>query len=89
MRAIAYRDLKAENLHGYESQEIQSGGMVVREMIVPGAFGFPPMYIRHLSLTYAGERVLIICQTDYELTPAKGVEILAGAVQFLEKNSQK
>lgn len=85
---ITYRDLKAEAMHGYEFSEIQADGMVLREGIFPGAFGFPDMHVAHLTLTYAGRRTLIICQTDYELTPAKGIEVLAGALKLLEDRTK-
>lgn len=88
-KAIIYQDLKTDGFHGYELQELQSDSMILKEQIIPGAFGYPPMHITHLSLTHRGKRVLIICQTDEELTPAKGIEILAGALKLIEAGSSQ
>lgn len=84
MKAVIYRDLQAEGMYGYELQELRSDSMIVKEQVIPGMHGFPPMHISHLTLTYKGKQRVIVCQTDYELTPAKGVKILAGALKFLE-----
>lgn len=89
MKVIIYRDLQAEGMYGYELQELRSDSMMVKEQVIPGMYGFPAMHISHLSFTYKGKQIVIVCQTDEELTPAKRVSIFAGAVQFLEKNSQK
>lgn len=83
--AVIFRDLKAEGFHGYELQDLQPGSMLLKARVLPGLYGLPPLHIQHSRLTYQGERLLIVTQTDYEVTAAKAVEILADALEFLEK----
>lgn len=82
MKCITFRDLSIEKIHGYELTPIESDSLVVKEMIFPGAQGYPPMYIRHIRVFY-GEPILIISQTDYELSDRKKAEIAEGAIKFL------
>ncbi|MFN6441542.1 MAG: hypothetical protein RMY35_032330 [Nostoc sp. DedSLP01] len=84
---IVYYDLDKEAKHGFSSEEIpeEKRVLIVREQIIPGAFGYPPMHIRHLKLRYKRRDYPIISMTDYELTDIKRMEILAGALQFLEQ----
>ncbi|MDF5706528.1 MAG: hypothetical protein PUP90_02310 [Nostoc sp. S4] len=84
---IVYYDLNKEAKHGFSSGEIPQSErvLIVREQVIPGAFGYPPMYIRHLKLRYKKRDYPIISMTDYELTEIKRVEIVAGALQFLEQ----
>lgn len=83
-KIIIFRDLKIENMHGYELQDLQPDSMIVEAQVIPGMFGFPPVYIQHMSLTHRGERILVVCQTDYEVTSDKTLEVLAGVFEFLE-----
>lgn len=82
MKCITYRDLSVEKKHGYELTPIESNSLVVKEMILPAAQGFPPMYIRHIRV-FHNEPILIISQTDYELSSSKKAEIVSGAIKFL------
>jgi hypothetical protein len=82
MKCITFRDLSVEKKQGYELAPIESNSLVVKEMILPAVQGFPPMYIRHIRV-FHGEPILIISQTDYELSDAKKAEIVSGAIKFL------
>lgn len=84
MKCITFRDLSVEKMHGYELAPIESDSLVVKEMILPGVKGYPPMYIRHIY-AFHGEPILIISQTDYELSDRKKAEIVTGAIQFLSE----
>lgn len=90
MKLIVYHDLAKENKHGYtfESLEITEQSLVVREMIIPGMHGYPPMYIRHLWLNFKGTEYFIISMTDYELTEAKKFQIVKGVVKLLRQQEQ-
>ncbi|MEH2331551.1 hypothetical protein [Nostoc sp.] len=82
---ITYYDLDVENKHGFFCEDIPATErtLIVKEQIIPGALGYPNMYIRHMKLRYKNCDYPIICMTDYELDAVKKLEILAGAVQFL------
>ncbi|MBN3940759.1 hypothetical protein [Nostoc sp. NMS9] len=82
---ITYYDLDKENKHGFSSKDIPANErtLMVKEQIIPGAFGYSDMYIRHMKLRYKNHDYPIISMTDYELDAAKKLEILAGAVKFL------
>ncbi|MEH2263832.1 hypothetical protein [Nostoc sp.] len=85
---LTYYDLDKEQKHGFSSKDIPSNErtLIVKEQIIPGAFGYPDMYIRHMKLRYKNRDYPVICMTDYELDVAKRVEIIAGAVQFLQES---
>ncbi|MEH2214281.1 hypothetical protein [Nostoc sp.] len=82
---ITYHDLDREQKHGFSSKDIPPNErtLIVKEQVIPGAFGYPDMYIRHMRLRYKNQDYPIICMTDYELDEVKRLEILAGAVKFL------
>ncbi|WP_445631574.1 hypothetical protein [Nostoc sp. DSM 114167] len=83
---ITFYDLDRENKHGFSSKDIPANErtLILKEQIIPGAFGYPDMYIRHMKLRYGNQDYPIICMTDYELDEVKRLEIIAGAVKFLE-----
>ncbi|MDZ7970861.1 MAG: hypothetical protein RM368_39070 [Nostoc sp. DedSLP03] len=85
IKFITFYDLEKENKHGFSSKAYPptERTLVLREQIIPGAFGYPDMYIRHMKLRYDNRDYPIICMTDYELDEVKRLEILAGAVNFL------
>lgn len=85
MKAVIYRDLKHENRHGYQLEEITSDSISVKEQVIPGMYGLQPVYIRHMHLHYVGKSIPIVSQTDYDLSAEKRLEILAGALELLEK----
>ena len=39
MKAVIYRDLKHENRHGYQLEEITSDSISVKEQVIPGMYG--------------------------------------------------
>jgi hypothetical protein len=85
---LTYYDLDREHKHGFSSKDIPRNErtLIVKEQIIPGAFGYPDMYIRHMSLRYKNRDYPIICMTDYELDTTKRVGIIADAVKFLEES---
>lgn len=86
MQIIIYQDLAKDQKHGYSASIVATdNSLIVREMIVPGLHGYPPLYVRHLKVTFNNLPQIIISQTDYELTLAKRLEIIAGAVEFLQQ----
>ncbi|MEH1791604.1 MULTISPECIES: hypothetical protein [unclassified Nostoc] len=91
MNYLTYHDLEKENKHGFSAGEslLTEESLVVREMIVPGMFDYPDMYVRHVHLIFGTEEYLIISMTDYELDEVKRLEICAGAVKFLKQRSQR
>ncbi|MFN6485991.1 MULTISPECIES: hypothetical protein [unclassified Nostoc] len=82
---ITFHDLNRDNKHGFSSKAFPPNEqtLVLREQIIPGAFGYPNMYIRHMKLRYENQDYPIICMTDYELDEVKKLEIIAGVVKFL------
>ena len=83
-RAICYRDLPQDGYHNAYELINQPGDLIIKEQIIKGQFGYPDIYIRHLSLTLTkGGRIPLISYTNYEMTPEKGLEILAGALQLI------
>lgn len=83
MRIIVYRNLKHDGMHGYQLQSLKADVVVV-EQVLPGKFGYPDLYIRHLYFDLNDQPVLVISQTEYELDDAKRQKIIAGAKQLLE-----
>ncbi|MEH1971093.1 hypothetical protein [Nostoc sp.] len=85
---ITCYDLDRENKHGFSSKDIpvNERTLIVKEQVIPGAFGYPDMYIRHLKVRYKNLDYPIISMTDYELDVIKRLEIIAGAVKFLEES---
>lgn len=83
MICVVFQDLKHESKSGYSVHEINSRSRAVRAGVIPGAFGLPPIYCRHLHSSYEGERLLIISQTDEELSDLKREEIINGAIAYL------
>ncbi|MEA5626603.1 hypothetical protein [Nostoc sp. UHCC 0251] len=86
IESLTYYDLEKENKHGFSSKDIPANErtLIVKEQIIPGAFGYPDMYIRHMKLRYKNRDYPIICMTDYELDVTKKVGIMADAVKFLQ-----
>ncbi|MDZ8067756.1 MAG: hypothetical protein RMY64_19390 [Nostoc sp. DedQUE08] len=85
IKFITYYDLDRENKHGFSSKAFPptEQTLALKEQIIPGAFGYPDMYIRYMKLRYSNQDYPIICMTDYELDETKRLEIFAGAVKFL------
>lgn len=85
MKAVIYQDLIDENLHGYKIAEAPDDEevLIVRQGVIPGMHGYQPMHITHLS----DGNLLIIAQTNYELTIPKRKSIIKGAIAFF--NQQK
>lgn len=83
MKFVTYQDLKFDKRHGYKIEAGNEESLVVKEMILPGAYGFPPMYIGHIPFRYHSEEINLISQTDYELTEPKRREIIRNAIAFL------
>lgn len=84
MKAISFKDLKADNVHGYTREQSPAANtLVLKEMVFPGAFGYPDMYVRHTRFVHNDEEYLLISQTDYELTDERRLEIVRGAQEFL------
>ncbi|MEH2320826.1 hypothetical protein [Nostoc sp.] len=91
MNYLTYHDLEKEDKHGFTAGEesLTEESLVVREMIVPGMFDYPDLYVRHINLAFREQQYLIISMTDYELDEAKKLEICAGAVKFLKSRSER
>ena len=86
-KAICYRDLKQDGYDNTYELINQLGELKIKEQIIKGQSGYPNMYIRHLSLTLTkGGRIPIVSYTDYELSPEKGLEIMAGSLKLLSEN---
>lgn len=85
MKVMAFRDLKIDKRHGYEicTASSKPGAQILKEQIVPAFAGFPPLYVRHIKFLFGPEEILVISQTDYELTDMKRAEIFKGARKFL------
>ena len=87
VKAICYRDLKQDGYDNTYELTNKPGKLQIKEQIIKGEFDYPDMYIRHLSLTLTtGGRIPIVSYTDYELSPEKGLEIIAGAFKLLSEN---
>lgn len=82
MKVVTYQDLHAEKLHGYKLENPEPESLIVKPQIIPGLHGYDRLYIRHIYLEHP-EPVLIVSQTDYELTDEKRCEIIQDALQFL------
>ena len=84
-KILIYQDLKDENLHGYrlEQHDPMPGHMLLKEQDIPGAFGFLPIYIRYIQFLWGEEVVLIISQSNYELSDIGRSKIVKGARKFL------
>ncbi len=80
MKAVIYQDLKDEGKHGYSINEVPDDEevVIVKQQVIPGLHGYKPMHITHLS---DGE-ILIIAQTNYELSIDKRKSIIKGAITF-------
>ena len=78
-KIIVFRDLKKENLHGYEIHTWDSNTLVVKPMTLPAAFGQPPLYVRHIVASVG----LIVVVTDRDLTPDRIQEIEKGAIELV------
>ncbi|MFN6484609.1 MULTISPECIES: hypothetical protein [unclassified Nostoc] len=90
MNHLTYHDLEKENKHGFSIGEpLTEQSLVVREMVIPGMFDYPDMYVRHLNLIFREQRYLIISMTDYELDEVKRLEICTGAAKFLKEKSER
>nr|MDZ8016531.1 hypothetical protein [Nostoc sp. SerVER01] len=85
MRIAVYQDLSMENKHGFSigHESATENILVVREGVLPGAFGYPSLYTRHLRSCFNNQPLLIISITDYELTDDKRQEIIRDCEQFL------
>jgi len=86
MKAVIYQDLIDENLHGYQIKEAPDDDdvLLIKQGVIPGLFGYEPLHITHLT----DGNILIIAQTDYELSIAKRKSIIKGAIAFLNPNNQ-
>lgn len=82
MRIIVYRDLKHDGMHGYQLQSLKANVVVV-EQVLPGKFGYPDLYIRHLYFDLNDTPILIVSQTEYELDDAKRSEIVDSAKKLI------
>ena len=90
VKIMTYRDLKDENLHGYKLEGVPTpDGILLKEQVIPGAFGFLPIYIRHVRFLWGAGVALVISQTNYELTELNRLEIVKGARAFLMSSSHK
>jgi hypothetical protein len=91
MNYLAYHDLEKEDKHGFTAREesLTEEYLVVREMVIPGVFDYPDMYVTHINLVFGEKQYLIVSTTDYELDEAKKLEICAGAVKFLKERSER
>ncbi|MEH2381119.1 MAG: hypothetical protein V7K27_19905 [Nostoc sp.] len=91
MNYLTYHDLEKEDKHGFTAgdKSLTEESLVVREMVVPGMFDYPDMYVRHIYLTFRTQQYLIISMTDYELDEAKKLEICTGAGKFLKERSER
>ncbi|BBD60614.1 hypothetical protein NIES2109_34130 [Nostoc sp. HK-01] len=89
IKFIVYHDLNHEDKHGFSSPSFKPGEqtLVVREQILPGAFGYPDMFIRHLNIIFQQQAYLIVSMTDYELDDIKRLEITTGGLNFLAQKN--
>lgn len=80
MKAVIYQDLKDEGKHGYSINEVPDDEevLVVKQQVIPGLHDYEPLHITHLS----DGKILIIAQTNYELSIAKRKSIIKGAITF-------
>lgn len=83
MILIAYWDLSNPIKSGYKQFPHHSDTHILKPGILPGAYGFPDLYIQHLSFVYRGEEGLIIAQTERELDESDRARIVQGAINFL------
>lgn len=76
-----------ENLHGYSlaADPDDEGVVIMRQGIIPGLQGYKPIHITHLS----DGNILVICQTNYELSIAKRKSIIKGAAIFFNQLQSK
>lgn len=91
MKIMTYRDLHVDKKHGYEMSAVSTkpSDQVLKEQIVPAFAGFPPLHVRHIRFLFGPEAILIISQTDYELTDIKRAEIVKGARKFLSTSHKE
>ena len=85
MKVVIYQDLKDEGKQGYRIVEAPDGEevVVIQQQVIPGLHGKEPTHITHLKTKH----LLIIAQTDYELSITKRKSITRGAVSFYNVNS--
>lgn len=85
MKAVIYQDLIDEGKHGYsiaeapDDQEI----VIVSQGVIPGMHGYEPMHITHLT----DGNILIIAQTNHELSIDRRKSIIKGAIAFYNQHN--
>ena len=85
MKVVIYQDLKDEGKHGYSIKEAPDNEevVIVRQQVIPGLQGLKPIHITHLS----DGNILIIAQTNYELSIVKRKSIIKGAIAFYDQHN--
>lgn len=86
MKAVIYHDLVDEGKHGYSISEAPDDDevMIVKQGVIPGMHGYEPMHITHLS----DGKILIIAQTNEQLSIARRKAIIKGAIAFFNSHNQ-
>lgn len=82
-KLIIFRDLNRENLHGYSFDILPPGTLILKENVLFGMAGYPPLYIRRTPILIDGEPFLVLSQTDYEITESRRENIVHGAIEFM------
>ncbi len=66
---IVYRDVAEYPRKTFERINApMAGDRLIKEQVIPGAFGFPPVYIRHHHVHVGDEVVNLITYTETELS---------------------
>lgn len=91
MTVLAYHELEDEDeVQGFVPLEHKPGGLMIKEMTLPGAFGYRYIVIRHLKRDKPGaEPLLVISYTHTEPDRAKRRRILREAEKFLGRSGRR
>jgi len=81
---IVYRDVMNFPRKQFEVINVRGAGkLLIKDQVIPGAFGFSPTHIKRHRFVVHGATVNLITYTEVELSDAEAVRIAAEGLKHV------